>query len=135
MEKVREITMQIENGHKGYSALWEKIKKISMEDIKEIYQRLNTTFDLYEGETDCYPYIPEVINTLKEKNLIYQTEIEYCGKKYNYVARLSKSLVYCPDQPFLNCFKTDQVTITPLVPKDGVPTHFQFYYDYHLVPI
>lgn len=74
MEKVREITMQIENGHKGYSDLWEKIKKLSIEDIKEIYNRLNTTFDLYEGETDCYPYIPEVIETLKEKNLIYESE-------------------------------------------------------------
>lgn len=74
MEKVREITMQIENGHKGYSTLWEKIKKLSIEDIKEIYNRLNTTFDLYEGETDCYPYIPEVINVLKEKNLIYESE-------------------------------------------------------------
>ena len=74
MEKVREITMQIENGHKGYSALWEKIKKLSIEDIKGIYKRLNTTFDLYEGETDCYPYIPEVIATLKEKNLIYESE-------------------------------------------------------------
>lgn len=74
MEKVREITMQIENGHKGYSALWEKIKKLSIEDIKEIYDRLNTTFDLYEGETECYPYIPEVIDMLKEKNLIYESE-------------------------------------------------------------
>ena len=74
MEKVREITMQIENGHKGYSALWEKIKKLSIEDIKEIYDRLNTTFDLYEGETECYPYIPEVISMLKEKNLIYESE-------------------------------------------------------------
>jgi len=74
MEKVREITMQIENGHKGYSTLWEKIKKLSIEDIKGIYDRLNTTFDLYEGETDCYPYIPEVIDTLKSKNLIYESE-------------------------------------------------------------
>lgn len=74
MEKVREITMEIENGHKGYSALWEKIKKLSIEDIKEIYDRLNTTFDLYEGETECYPFIPEVINMLKEKNLIYESE-------------------------------------------------------------
>lgn len=74
MEQVREITMQIENGHKGYSALWNKIKKLSTEDIKEIYDRLNTTFDLYEGETECYPYIPEVIKILKEKELIYESE-------------------------------------------------------------
>lgn len=74
MEEVRNITIQIENGHRGYSALWEKIKKLSMEDIKEIYDRLNTTFDLYEGETDCYPYIPETIEILENKNLIYESE-------------------------------------------------------------
>lgn len=74
MNRVREITMLIEQGHKGYSALWDKIKKLSIEDIKEIYDKLNTTFDLYEGETDCYPYIPEVIKILKDKSLIYESE-------------------------------------------------------------
>lgn len=74
MNRVREITMLIEQGHKGYSMLWDKIKKLSIEDIKEIYDKLNTTFDLYEGETDCYPYIPEVIKILKDKSLIYESE-------------------------------------------------------------
>lgn len=74
MNRVREITMLIEQGHKGYSALWDKIKKLSIEDIKGIYDKLNTTFDLYEGETDCYPYIPEVIKILKDKSLIYESE-------------------------------------------------------------
>jgi len=74
MEKVREITVAIENHHKGYTALWNKIKELSKEDIKEIYRRLNTTFDLYEGESDCYPYIPEVISILKSKNLLYESE-------------------------------------------------------------
>lgn len=74
MNRVREITMLIEQGHKGYSMLWDKIKKLSIEDIKGIYDKLNTTFDLYEGETDCYPYIPEVIKILKDKSLIYESE-------------------------------------------------------------
>ncbi len=74
MEKVREITIAIENGHRGYTALWNQIKKLSIQDIKGIYQRLNTTFDLYEGETDCYPYIPEMIQILKEKNLLRESE-------------------------------------------------------------
>ena len=74
MEKVHEITIQIENGHKGYTALWNKIKELSIKDIKSIYKRLNTTFDLYEGETDCYPYIPKVIEILKDKHLLYESE-------------------------------------------------------------
>lgn len=74
MEQVREITIQIEQGHRGYTALWNKIKELSIEDIKGIYKRLNTDFDLWEGETDCYPYIPEMIETLKSKNLLYESE-------------------------------------------------------------
>lgn len=74
MNKVHEITIKIEQGHKGYNNLWNKIKELSTNDIKGIYKRLNTTFDLYEGETDCYPYIPEVIEILKNKNLLRESE-------------------------------------------------------------
>lgn len=74
MEEVRNITIEIENGHRGYCALWDKVKKLSIQDIKNIYQRLNTTFDLWEGETDCYPYIPKTIEILKDKDLLYESE-------------------------------------------------------------
>lgn len=74
MERVHEITIEIENGHPGYTELWNRVKALSIQDIKGIYKRLNTTFDLYEGETDCYPYIPKVIDILKSKGLIYESE-------------------------------------------------------------
>lgn len=74
MNEVHNITIKIEQGHRGYNALWNKIKELSIKDIKEIYKRLNTTFDLWEGETDCYPYIPEVIDILKNKKLMYESE-------------------------------------------------------------
>ena len=74
MNEVHRITVEIEKGHKGYTALWNKINDLSIKDIKNIYKRLNTTFDLWEGETDCYPYIPEVINILGSQDLIYESE-------------------------------------------------------------
>ena len=74
MEEVRQITADLENGHPGYTALWNKIKSVSIEDIKKIYIKLNTDFDLWEGETDCYPYIPETIAKLKEGNYLYESE-------------------------------------------------------------
>lgn len=74
LEEVRKITMDLENGHVGYAKLWEKIKKVSIEDIKSIYLKLNTDFDLWEGETDCYPYIPEVVKKLKDGNYLYESE-------------------------------------------------------------
>ena len=74
MERVHEITIEIEKGNPGYTELWNRVKSLSIQDIKGIYKRLNTTFDLYEGETDCYPYIPKVMDILKSKDLIYESE-------------------------------------------------------------
>ena len=36
--------------------------------FKDVYDYLNCTFDLWEGETDCYPYIPATMDVLKEGN-------------------------------------------------------------------
>ena len=74
MGEVRQITADLEKGHPGYVALWEKIRKTSMDDIKKIYLDLNTDFDLWEGEMDCYPYIPETIEKLKKGDFLYESE-------------------------------------------------------------
>ena len=74
MNEVHRITNELENGNKAYNALWDKIKKLSIEDIRGIYDFLNTTFDLYEGEIECYPYIPELLDKLKDRNLLYESE-------------------------------------------------------------
>ena len=74
MEEVRQITAELEEGRRGYVALWNIIKKTSIEDIKKIYKQLNTTFDLWEGETDCYPYIPKTMEIMESTGLIYESE-------------------------------------------------------------
>ncbi len=74
MEEVATMTRELEEGRKGYVELWNRIKSVSIEQVKDIYRRLNTKFDLYEGETDCYPYIPEMLEILKSKNLLYESE-------------------------------------------------------------
>lgn len=74
MDEVHRICIELENGNKAYNDLWNKIKELSIKDIKGIYDLLNTTFDLYEGEIECYPYIPKLIDILKNKNLLYESE-------------------------------------------------------------
>lgn len=74
MEEVVEITKELEEGNKAYTALWNKIKDISISDIKQVYKDINVVFDLYEGETDCYPYIPEVIDYLEKNNYLKESE-------------------------------------------------------------
>ena len=75
MEKVREITAELESDkNKGYVALWNKIKELSTKDIKSIYKELNTDFDLWEGESDAYPYIKETLDTMEKSGYLIESE-------------------------------------------------------------
>lgn len=74
LEKARQITYQIQNGHIGYNKLWDKITEISISDIKETYKKLNANFDLWEGERDSFKYIPEMFTHLQKQDLIYTSE-------------------------------------------------------------
>lgn len=74
MEEVRFITKELEEGKPNYVALWDKIKKISIEDIKEVYKKFNTDFDLWEGESDCYSYMNPMIENLRNKGYLEKSE-------------------------------------------------------------
>ena len=74
MEEVRLITKELEEGKPSYVALWDKIKKISIEDIKEVYKKFNTDFDLWEGESDCYSYMNPMIENLRNKGYLEKSE-------------------------------------------------------------
>ena len=74
MEEAREITAKFQDGDKGLMALWEHIMYVSKNDIKRIYDRLNTTFEIWEGESDGNNYIPELTDYLKEKQLVEESQ-------------------------------------------------------------
>ncbi len=75
MNEVREITAELESGkNKGYVALWDKIKEVSIEDIKSIYKELNADFDLWEGESDAFPYIKETIDIMEKSGYLIDSE-------------------------------------------------------------
>lgn len=74
MEEARDITFKIQTGNVGYQMLWNKIKDLSLVEIKKIYEELNTSFDLWEGELDSFEYIPEMLEYLESKNLLRISE-------------------------------------------------------------
>ena len=66
MEEVRQITAEIDKGkNKAYLNLWKQMVDISSVSIKEVYKKLNCTFDLWEGEMDALNYVPQVLEILK----------------------------------------------------------------------
>ena len=43
------------------SALWQHILNVSVTDLKKNYGNLNVDFDLWKGESDAQPYIPDMV--------------------------------------------------------------------------
>ena len=74
MEEVRRITAELDKGYEPYVKLWNIIREISIENIKKTYTGLNAEFDLWEGETDCYPYIDEMLEILKKAGCLVESE-------------------------------------------------------------
>ena len=74
MEEARLMTALFQDGDKGLMALWHHIMNVSKTDIKRIYDRLNTTFEVWEGESDGNKYIPEMIAYLEKQNIIKESE-------------------------------------------------------------
>lgn len=64
-EKCAEITKDLQEGNPTYHALFEAILEISGEDIKRLYRYLGVSFDLWQGESNAYPYIADTEKYLK----------------------------------------------------------------------
>ncbi len=60
LEEARIITAKIQNHEKGYYDLWKKIVEISKKDIKETYEKLNVSFEIWNGESDEMEYFEEL---------------------------------------------------------------------------
>ena len=66
-EEALEATKELQQGRRGYMALWQHIMNVSVTDLKKNYGRLNVEFDLWKGESDAQPYIPDMVQRMKEE--------------------------------------------------------------------
>ena len=66
-ERALHATYLLQNGHKGYTAIWNHIMHVSVNDLKKNYANLNVDFDLWKGESDAQAYIPDMIERLKKE--------------------------------------------------------------------
>lgn len=66
-EEALHATYLLQNGHRGYRAVWNHIMNVSVADLKKNYEKLNVEFDLWKGEADAQKYIPDMVQRLKEE--------------------------------------------------------------------
>ena len=74
LKEARDITTKLQKKQQGYYELWKQIIAISISEIKRLYDKLNVSFDLWNGESDSDKYVLDVINYLKEKGLVYESD-------------------------------------------------------------
>ncbi len=70
-ERAMEATAKIQDGVRGYRALWKHIMSVSVADLKRNYDDLNVEFDLWKGESDVHELIPDMVKYMKEEGYAY----------------------------------------------------------------
>ena len=69
-----EATYKLQNGVRGYRALWQHMMNVSVTDLKKVYSSLNVEFDLWKGESDVRDLIPEMVQYMKDGGYAYISE-------------------------------------------------------------
>ena len=69
-----ENTHLLQEGKRGYRALWEQIMKVSIADMKRNYARLDVSFDLWNGESTVNDLIAPMAEKMKKDGYAYESE-------------------------------------------------------------
>ncbi len=74
LEETQRIVVGLQEGHRGYRALWQHILSVSIPDLKRNYDSLNVHFDLWKKESDVQPLIPDMVQQLKDDNIAHMSD-------------------------------------------------------------
>ena len=73
-EKAHTATFELQQGRRGYRAIWDHIMGVSLPDLRRIYGILDVHFEKWLGESDADPYIPAMVEDLKARGLAVPSE-------------------------------------------------------------
>ncbi|MCM1404668.1 MAG: arginine--tRNA ligase [Prevotella sp.] len=73
-QRAADITAQLQNLTEPYYTMWQKLRALSVKQIQKNYQKLNCTFDIYDGESTYQPNVAKVIAELQKQGLIEKSQ-------------------------------------------------------------
>ena len=73
-DKAHTATFELQQGRRGYRAIWDHIMRLSVTDMKRIYNNLNVSFESWLGESDADPFIPPMVEDMKARGIAVQSE-------------------------------------------------------------
>lgn len=72
-KEAHDATVMLQQGNPGYRAIWNHILAVSVADLKKNYQALNVSFELWKKESDAQPYIPDMVQMMKDKGFAHES--------------------------------------------------------------
>ena len=73
-EKAHTATFELQQGRRGYRAIWDHIMGVSLPDLHRIYDLLDVHYEKWLGESDADPYIPAMVEDLKTRGIAVLSE-------------------------------------------------------------
>ena len=73
-ERAHIATYELQQGRRGYRAIWQHIMNVSLPDLRRIYDSLDVHFEKWLGESDADPYIPAMVADMKGKGYAVPSE-------------------------------------------------------------
>lgn len=73
-KEARLLLKKLELGDENLRKLWKRFVDLSIEDLKKAYARLGVSFDHYLGESFYEDKIPPLLDELKRKNLLVESQ-------------------------------------------------------------
>ena len=70
----REHFKRLEDGCEEEVGLWQKFRDLSLREFKRVYDMLGVEFDSYNGESFYSDKMPEVVEILKDKGLLTESD-------------------------------------------------------------
>jgi arginyl-tRNA synthetase len=73
-DRARRATAELQAGRPGYRALWRHFVVVSRAALQREFHALGVDFDLWKGESDADPLIPQMVRTLEDKGLLVEDQ-------------------------------------------------------------
>ncbi|HEY3428780.1 MAG TPA: arginine--tRNA ligase [Acidimicrobiia bacterium] len=73
-DRARKITVDLQQGHPGYRALWRHMKTVSEKSQRQDFANLGVEFDLWYGESDVADQLGALVEGLRAKGLVKESD-------------------------------------------------------------
>ncbi len=73
-EKAHTATFELQQGRRGYRAIWDHIMGVSLPDLHRLYDLLDVHYEKWLGESDADPYIQPMVDDLKARGIAALSE-------------------------------------------------------------